>query len=487
MNLFRKILSMLLIVLLLVPTAISFADDNDGTSASLTGGSSSSGDENPPEQTVTVGDESVITADPFDGSIWGEGETDTEESSSGSHTGVDATVVQAQINDRKILDHIARRLQKYSGKAPVAYQPPIDWLGLQTVETVQIPVSELQQIAEEGSHISPYSKPRPDKQDEVKERAPANKKKNPWLDDLDILAMEGTEDFRLWLQYVLALGSGNIKAGAWPCPLPDVDIDALLESLASDPAMRQAIEEALETMHKLDSTTIQGMGGGRIRIKDYYTYHDRYDALKQYLFLCSISDTVAVQHIIEIDMNSCSRSVTVAQEAQPYPAGLGYGDGTAMYAWAIECLDSPFANDIGTSAFVGTSNDQFFPWKFTTTGRYKFTFSQNIVKTTRRAVSYNCYERWVIAQTGQTIYERHSTGRINNANDGLNRAEGREKDRLVGYTSFGIDQAVFSEYNEYGISGRQMGVRILNVVGDPNQIIPDTSVINNGSSTYRLE
>ena len=295
MKALRKCLAMLLIALLLIPTSASFAD-NDGTSASLTGESGDSSS-NPPESTVDVGDETVIIADVFDDTLSGDSETDTEASSSSSGTSVDTTVVQAQINDKKILDHIARRLQKYSGRAPVAYQIPIDWLGEQIVEVVDVPVSELEQIAGEGSHISPYSKPRPEKQDEVSERAPANKKKNPWLDNLDILVMEGSEDFRLWLQYVLSLGGGNIHGGSWPCPLPDVDIDALLASLENDPSMLAALQEALDHMNQFGSITIQGQGGGGVRIKDYYTYKDRYDALKNYLYLCSINDTVKVQHI----------------------------------------------------------------------------------------------------------------------------------------------------------------------------------------------
>lgn len=486
MKWYRKVISTLLVALLLLPSMLSFAD-GDGTSASLTGGNGDgSNSDNPPESTVSVGQESVLVASIFDPTMQGYSDTETESESHTSGTGVNTTVVQAQINDRKILDHIAQRLQRYSGRAPVAYNVPTSWPGTLIVETIDMPVSVLDDIADDGLHISQYSSPNPDKQNEVKERGAEDTKKYPWMEQFDLFALEGSEDFRLWLAYVLSLGSGNQKQGSWPCPLPDIDIDELLASLETDEELRAKMEKTLHEMSQMESINIEGQGA-RVSAKDYYTYHDRYEALSKYLFLCQMNDTVKVQHIVETDIESATKAVTVSEYAAPYPAGMGYGDGRAMYAWTIECLDSPFENDIGCYEFVGTSNDQYFPFKFTTTGKYKFTFSQNIIKTTREAVSFNCWERWIIAQTGQTIYERHTKGYINRRNDGLNRSDGRAKDRLTAYMKYSVDQAVYSECNDLGVCGREMGCRILNVIGDPNQLIPDLSVINTGSSTYRQE
>ena len=241
----------------------------------------------------------------------------------------------------------------------------------------------------------------------------------------------------------------------------------------------------IDDLDDMDVSDIEGLPQSR-PVYDFYSYRDRYLALRTYLYLCTIADvkTVNVQHVIEMKVESCSRSLTIRQTPVPYPAGIGYGDGSYMYAWAVEILDSEYEDDVGASKILGVTKDKNLNYRFSTKGKYKFTYSQNIKKTVVSAVAYNLYEYWYIPQTGQIIYRREILGSLNMA--GADSESGRAGDRMAAYIGERTEYAYMTEGNEYGVAGRQMGVKIYNAHAN-GDAIPDMAAINDRSYTYRVE
>lgn len=501
MTAFKKLIAILMVCLLLIPSAFSLADGEGGTSANLTGDSSSSSGS---EIDVDVGDDATLVADETGETTSEYSETDEYESEEDSESGTDTSSTEASSSTNSMLDTIANKLSPHAGGnyggSIYKYTPQSqseERPGFILVENIEMPVSTLESIAKEGKKISKSVKNKDNDKNPIAARGLATfgQYQRLLLADSfgDGALSDGdgamvSQDLYTWTKYINGMNSARAHATtSWPsCPIVGVDVDALYDTLPE--AELQDLEDLLDELDNIPTTTIEGIGGAR-RAKDFYTYYDRYNALSKYVSLCKMADvrTVGVQHVVEFCVQSVTQTITLTETPCAYPAGIGYGDGTGMFAWTVECLESEYDKDVGDQSFIGTTKDKYLNYTFSTAGKYRFTYSQNIRKVVSGAVSYNIYEYWYIASTRQIIYRRESTGGINRSkNGGVERAAGRSGDKLTAYIGTRVEYAYMTESNDIGVLGREMGSIIVNAKASALQIIPDMGVFDEGRYTHRI-
>lgn len=171
------------------------------------------------------------------------------------------------------------------------------------------------------------------------------------------------------------------------------------------------------TEHGGTQTTIDG---GK-NIFDFGSLSERYEALTEYLNNTAITDTVAVQHILEFKINGTTTSTKYIDGLLPYSSG-GY------YRWDVDVTDMN-GNYVGGMSDLKSVYDGKLYWQFGVAGDYTFTRKATHQTVTVDSLTYSCNEYWILADTGQVIYKQVSTGKLG-ASDS---AAGREEDYNTAY------------------------------------------------------
>ncbi len=234
-------------------------------------------------------------------------------------------------------------------------------------------------------------------------------------------------------------------------------------------------EELADFMEKLKEHhyTIPELGGDGL--KDTSNLADRYEYIEQYANMSSITDTVNVQHIIEYTMKQRTSKTLYKEQQIEYPGG-GY------YNWDIECVDSDETSAIGRTQNLRTQSGVLIT-QFGTPGKYHITAKENIAKTFVSSITYDMNEYWVLADTGQVIYKKLSSGYMGNTDS----VGGRLSDKNTVYYNMTTEYA-YGTGDETALAGEVIFDTYHTVTADMLEgVFPATGVYDLGYNTVRIE
>ena len=175
----------------------------------------------------------------------------------------------------------------------------------------------------------------------------------------------------------------------------------------------------------------------------------KYEPFTQQPFVASVSmrDYCTVQHIVEYSISATNRNVSYMLQPAVYEDLNG-----GYYRWAIMPTDC--SNPVFNGTYV--TSDRGKPlsinanmlYRFNFAGVYKVVAKQNMKEVTVDALTYNFSEYWILAETGQVLYKRTSTGKMGTIRD----KSGRQQDVNAAYFN-AISQPAESNTGSYGIPG----------------------------------
>lgn len=231
------------------------------------------------------------------------------------------------------------------------------------------------------------------------------------------------------------------------------------------------VQNLLDTIESCneESFAIDGLGPGG-KIIDYETKEARYLALQAYLLMMCARDTINVQHIIVAEGNSYINNCVMSQSPIQFPAQMT--GGLANYCWAIECIDSPYKEDIGNFTTMATYGNQL-QYRFTSPGKYRIVATQNMLNNIESVVAMDFHEYWIIEETGQVIYSRIIKGHVNTVGGAQFSPAGRKGDDVCLYFNRRNEQTCYMDCDENtGIPGTVVYEILWEVTGDVIGIPP---------------
>lgn len=283
-----------------------------------------------------------------------------------------------------------------------------------------------------------------------------------------------------------------VTSGKWPgvsgCP-DDYDYEQALANLKetfhlSDSELNTFVTNLLETISTCneESFGISGLGPDG-KIVDYETKEGRYLALQGYLLLMCARDTINVQHITVCEGNSYVDNVIMSQSPMQFPAEVVGSNGVANYCWAIQCVESKYAGDVGRYVAKATNGNQL-SYRFTSPGKYRIVATRNMLSTIETVVAMTYHEYWIIEETGQVIYSRIVKGHVNTVGSSQFNPAGRQGDDVCLYFNRHGEQSCYSDGDaETGIPGTVVFETYWTVTDGDGNYIPPAGAFGSDSST----
>lgn len=222
----------------------------------------------------------------------------------------------------------------------------------------------------------------------------------------------------------------------------------------SDNDMPNFINSLLTTITECyeEAYPIEGVGPNGY-IVDFETKEARYLALQAYLFLMCAKDTINVQHVVVCEGNSYVNNVILSQSPTQFPAEVTGLSGVANYCWAIQCVDSPYAGDIGRYVAKATNGNQL-SYRFLSPGTYRIVATRNMLSTVESVVAMTYHEYWYLEDTGMVIYSRIVKGHVNTTGAAQFSPAGRNGDDVCLYFNRHGEMSCYSDGDdETGIPG----------------------------------
>ena len=217
------------------------------------------------------------------------------------------------------------------------------------------------------------------------------------------------------------------------------------------PDFVKSLKDTITECYK-ESYLIEGVGPDG-HIVDFETKEARYLALQAYLYMMCARDTINVQHVVVCEGNSYINNVIMSQSPMQFPAEVVGSNGVANYCWAIQCVESPYAGDVGRYVAKATNGNQL-SYRFTSPGKYRIVATRNMLSTVENVVAMTYHEYWYLEETGQVIYSRIVNGHVNTSGPAQFNPAGRKGDDVCLYFNRHGEQSCYSDGDaETGIPG----------------------------------
>jgi hypothetical protein len=281
-------------------------------------------------------------------------------------------------------------------------------------------------------------------------------------------------------------GQGWPELGSGPSEYDYAKAAGILKATfnLSDEQLADFVDSLINTIQECytESYAIEGIGPDG-QIVDFETKEARYLALQAYLYLMCAKDTIDVQHVVVCEGNSYVNNVIMGQSPIQFPAEVVGSNGVANYCWAIQCVESPYAGDVGRYIAKATNGNQL-SYRFTSPGKYRIVATRNMLSTIETVVAMTYHEYWYIKDTGQVIYSRIVRGHVNTTGIAQFNPAGRKGDDVCLYFNRHGEQSCYSDGDsETGIPGTVVFETYWTVTDGDGNYIPPAGAFGSDSST----